>query len=234
MSTYKTKAIILSSYPYREHDRIITFYSDKFGRMEARARGVKKITSKLAGHLEPFIETELLLANGRTWDILAGSRTIYSREKIRFCLEAISIALVCSEAIKQISKPLSSDERVFHLLSNLFDKLEKSQYESKSMIASFLWDLLAISGFKAELSQCIHCKTQVFSGSFSAEGGGILCENCKTRDMRSIDIDEETCGQLKSHKIESKLGQNIAREFWLKIVDNRPISSLYFFESLNI
>ncbi|PIQ80173.1 MAG: DNA repair protein RecO, partial [Parcubacteria group bacterium CG11_big_fil_rev_8_21_14_0_20_41_14] len=49
MATYKTKSIILSSYPYREHDRIITFYSKEFGKMDARARGARKITSKLAG-----------------------------------------------------------------------------------------------------------------------------------------------------------------------------------------
>src|SRR3989338_4947835 len=142
MATYKTKAIILSSYPYREHDRIITFFSEDYGRMEARARGTRKIGSKLAGHLEPFITTELLLAAGKHWDILAGSRTILSQPQIRGNIEILALASLCLEAVKLITRPLAADKRVFSLLQQTLLFLENpaaNLAEKQAASERFLW-----------------------------------------------------------------------------------------------
>ncbi|MBU2575848.1 DNA repair protein RecO [Patescibacteria group bacterium] len=236
MATYKTKAIILSSYPYREHDRIITFYSEEFGKMDARARGTRKITSKLAGHLESFIETELLLANGRRWDILAGSRTLNNHYIVRSSVEKLASASVCSEAIKHITKPLSSDKRVYGLMRALLVGLEKmhEKHGQKYLVATFLWQLLGISGFRAELKNCINCRTELKEGSFSFEGGGILCDNCKYKDMLSIEIDKIILNQLKTSNLKSEESQSIAKRFWQSIVDHRPLDSLDFFETVTI
>jgi len=236
MATYKTKAIILSSYPYKEHDRIITFYSDEFGKMDARARGARKITSKLAGHLEPFIETELLLANGRRWDILAGSRTIDEHSSIRSNIEKLASISVCSEAIRNITKPMSSDRRVFNLMRALLYELDQmhEKNDQKYLVTTFLWQLLGISGFRAELKNCINCRINLEKGAFSFEGGGILCNNCKYRDIFSEEIDQVTLNQLKTSNLKSRQSQLIAKQFWQKIVDHRPLNSLDFFETVTI
>src|SRR3990167_2807405 len=123
MATYKTQAIILSSYPFREHDRIVSFFSDAFGRIEARARGVRKIGSKLAGHLEPFIKTELLLANGRRWDILAGSRTHDSRSEIRSDIVKNAAASVCVEAVKLATRPFFREYGLYRGLDRVLAQL---------------------------------------------------------------------------------------------------------------
>lgn len=235
MATYKTKAIILSSYPYKEHDRIITFYSDEFGKMDARARGARKITSKLAGHLEPFIETELLLANGRRWDILAGSRTIDNHSALRSDVHNLAAASVCIEAVKNITKPLSSDKRVFDLMRAIMLALEKDNVQNhQHLVSSFLWYLLSISGFKAELEYCINCRNSVNSGSFSFEGGGMLCEQCEQADSLGLKADQPTLVQLRSSNLSTDKAVNIAKQFFTHIVDHKPLNSLKFFEGLNI
>jgi len=234
MATYKTKAIILSSYPFREHDRIVTFFSGEFGKIEARARGLRKITSKLAGHLEPFIETELLLANGRVWDILAGSKTIKSREKLRSGVEKITSSLVCVEAVKRVAKPFSQDNRIYSLLSASFDAIEeaKSLKECSDIAFSFLWRISFLSGFGAELNTCIHCRKGIKSGSFSFEGGGMLCENCQNRDIMSKKVEEETLSELKSFYISTQGAREISELFWRAVIDSRPLNSLQFLRAL--
>jgi len=236
MATYKTKSIILSSYPYKEHDRIITFYSKEFGKMDARARGARKITSKLAGHLEPFIETELLLANGRRWDILAGSRTIKTNQNLRSDYLKLAAASVCVEAVKNITKPLSSDARVFQLLRAIISELELSQSKSrqKHLVATFLWQLLGLSGFKAELDHCIQCRISLSSGSFSFEGGGVLCHNCARQDMMAHEAGPKTIAELRAFTLTTKEAQAIAKQFWERIVDFKPLNSLQFFELITI
>src|SRR3989338_2548276 len=177
MATYKTKAIILSSYPYREHDRIISFFSEQYGRMEARARGARKLSSKLAGHLEPFIETELLLAAGRRWDILAGSRTLQSRQKLRSSLELVALASLCAEAAKLITRPQAADQRIFNVLKSTFSYLEDERLSlahKQSLGISFLWQMLRLAGFAPELSRCIHCRLPINAQAENRRGAFIF------------------------------------------------------------
>ncbi len=53
MLEHYTTAIVLDITDKGELDAIITLYTRDFGRINARAKSIKKITSKLAGHLMP-------------------------------------------------------------------------------------------------------------------------------------------------------------------------------------
>lgn len=236
MATYKTKAIILSSYPYKEHDRIITFFSEDYGRMEARARGTRKIVSKLAGHLEPFIITELLLAQGKHWDILAGSRTILSQGQVRGNIEILALASLCVEAVKLITRPLAADKRVFSLLQQTLLFLENpaaNQSEKQAASERFLWQLLALSGFSPELDQCIQCHADVAAGYFSFEGGGVLCVTCARHDLLAVSIDTDALLYLRANiPVTSPAISKIVIGFWRRVVDHVELRSWNFWETI--
>ena len=68
--TYSTLSYTLKYVPHREFDRIYTLYTRDCGKIEAVARGSQKILSKLRGHLEPGILTEVLIANGKRREVL--------------------------------------------------------------------------------------------------------------------------------------------------------------------
>ena len=53
MQEYVTEAVVLDTVPSAELDVRVSLFTKKFGKLVARAKSVKKITSKLAGHLEP-------------------------------------------------------------------------------------------------------------------------------------------------------------------------------------
>ncbi|MDP1709433.1 MAG: DNA repair protein RecO, partial [Candidatus Komeilibacteria bacterium] len=236
MATYKTRAIILSSYPYREHDRIVTFFSADYGRMEARARGTRKLESKLAGHLEPFIETELLLARGRHWDILAGSRTVRPMALIRSQLELTAAASLCVEAVKLITKPLSAERAIWQELTRTLTILEDEGYsliEKKGAAVAFLWKLIALGGFTPELSRCIKCRHGVESGVFSCEGGGMLCPNCQSHDLLAAPLSAEALVDLRLNRMsKSQDLADIVIAFWRQVVDYTELRSWNFFRAV--
>jgi len=237
MATYKTKAIILSSYPYKEHDRIISFFSENYGRMEARARGTRKIESKLAGHLEPFIETELLLAHGKHWDILAGSRTLEPAQILRSQLELSSLAALCSEAVKLITRFNAPDARIFRILKNTFSLLEDERLtlaHKRSLGISFLWQMLAIAGFTPELTRCIHCRNAAENGAFSFEGGGILCPNCANHDLFAISLSSGLVAELRTKSLsDSREVRQVVIGFWRQVVDYAELRSWKFLEVIS-
>ena len=60
MSDLRTEAIVLSRVKYQESDRILTLLTPE-GRFSAIARGVRKERSKLAGSIEPFTVSDVVL-----------------------------------------------------------------------------------------------------------------------------------------------------------------------------
>ena len=61
----RVHAIVLRHADWGEADRLITLYSREQGKLRAIAKGARKITSRKAGHLEPFTHVKLQLARGR-------------------------------------------------------------------------------------------------------------------------------------------------------------------------
>jgi len=53
MQEYVTDAVVLNKDPVRDADARYSFFTKRFGKIVAKATSTRKITSKLAGHLEP-------------------------------------------------------------------------------------------------------------------------------------------------------------------------------------
>ncbi len=53
MQEYVTEAVVLEKEPIRDFDARYSFFTKRFGKLKGKATSARKITSKLAGHLEP-------------------------------------------------------------------------------------------------------------------------------------------------------------------------------------
>ena len=77
--TYRAEAIVLKTIDFGETDRILTLLTRHFGKVSVVAKGIRKPTSRLAGHAEPLTHATYQLARGRNLDVLTGaeSRALY-------------------------------------------------------------------------------------------------------------------------------------------------------------
>ncbi|MFI5266557.1 MAG: DNA repair protein RecO, partial [Chloroflexota bacterium] len=80
---YKTEAIVLDRKDFGEADRLLTLYTPGMGKVRAIAKGARRTTSRLSGHLELFTHTSLVLVAGRNLDIVTQSQLIHSHERLR-------------------------------------------------------------------------------------------------------------------------------------------------------
>src|SRR5262252_7318494 len=62
---YTTDALIIKRMDYGEADRILTLFTPGQGKLRAIAKGARRTTSRLAGHVELFTRSQLQLATGR-------------------------------------------------------------------------------------------------------------------------------------------------------------------------
>lgn len=66
MQEYVTDAVVLEKEPLRDFDTRYSFFTKRFGKLTGKATSARKITSKLAGHLEPgtFAQVRFVERNG--------------------------------------------------------------------------------------------------------------------------------------------------------------------------
>ncbi len=66
MREYCVEALILGKEDFGEADGGVELYTAEFGKISAKIKSAKKITSKLSGHLEPFGTATVRLVSGKS------------------------------------------------------------------------------------------------------------------------------------------------------------------------
>lgn len=72
---YRTKGFVLKRMDLGEADKILTIYTSTSGKLRAVAKGVRRPSSRLGGHVDDFAYADMLLARGRDLDVVTQSQT---------------------------------------------------------------------------------------------------------------------------------------------------------------
>jgi DNA repair protein RecO (recombination protein O) len=105
---YRDDGVVLRVQKLGESDRIITVLTRGHGRVRAVAKGIRRITSRFGGRLEPFGHVDLQLSEGRSLDVVSQVEGINLFGK-RF-LNDYSRYTVAS-AIAEAAEQLTPEER---------------------------------------------------------------------------------------------------------------------------
>ena len=181
--TYLTKAIILNRKPFRECDSMATVYSFDKGKLELAVRGARKISSKLAGHIEPLNLSEIMVVRGRNFDYVGGavSRNCYANLKSN--LEKSLIAGQAVNIFNKLIKKEEQDSKIFILLQDFLNILnENKEFNCELLLNFFILKLLVLLGYKPELYNCAVCGKKITpnGNKFGLSQGGLVCADCQT------------------------------------------------------
>ncbi|MCL4507574.1 MAG: DNA repair protein RecO [Chloroflexi bacterium] len=181
---YASEAIVIRHSNYGEADRILTIMTPELGKLRVIAKGVRKITSRKAGHVELFTRVRLLLARGRTFDIISQAETVEAYRPLREDLLRGSYAHYLSELIDAFAQEGSEDSALYDLLANGLDWVSTAP-DPALAARYFELRLLTITGYRPQLFKCARTGEAVnvdaatnagspLSVAFSPIEGGIL------------------------------------------------------------
>ncbi|MFH1286601.1 MAG: DNA repair protein RecO [Candidatus Magasanikbacteria bacterium] len=208
-------SIILSRRDFREYDQIISLYTKDKGKLELLSRGVKKITSKNAAHLEPFSFVFAEMVPGKEIDHLIKVQPVKPFRNIRKDLKKSIIAQqMCSIADRLICVG-EDDVRVFELLKSFLQFLETSEISSNLLIDSFVVKLFHLLGFSPILLECVVCGKEYKDivhedigvgkkPGFYFAGGGLICHDCRVK-KEMIEEQIAVCGLKEISQMEMLL-----------------------------
>lgn len=143
MKPVRTKAIILRRTNYGEADRILQLLTPDNGKLSVMAKGVRREKSKLAGAVELFAISDVVLVPGKSdiWT-LTGAKMDTFFAHIMTDYERMQFAY---EAIKQVSRSAEqvSDPSYFSLLETALASLNEASIPL-DITVSWFWLQLAI------------------------------------------------------------------------------------------
>jgi DNA repair protein RecO (recombination protein O) len=172
-----------------EADRIVTLFSRDEGKIRAVARGVRRTTSRSAGHLEPFTLSDILLAVGRELDVISQADTLESFRTVRESLELCTHAYYLAEVVDLLTEDRQENRPVFDVLVAALRELAES-HDIRLLLVAFHLRLLDALGYRPELRECLTCRAaiQPERNRFSAQLGGVVCAACGQSEPTARDI----------------------------------------------
>ncbi len=194
----KIKGIVIKRRKHQEADLILTIFSESLGKIEARARGLRKAKSKMAGQLELFNLVKIELHRGRFWDLIIGAESINNFSNLKANLKKLVLAHFFAEFVDKFTPEGGKDIRFYNIFRDIFldlDRFSKRREYLRAFIGGEV-RLLKHLGLTPCLDRCLGCGALLSGGRFKLGEGGVYCPNCSTGVKYSDSIDQRTLSFL--------------------------------------
>ncbi len=188
MAIYSTQAIVIGRHNFGEADRIIVLLTPEKGVIRAVAKGVRRIKSRMAGHLEMFCHSELTLAEGKSMDTITGARLIH-HPMTSDDYDRMRLAYLFAEMVNRLSIHDEPHPGLFELLRDSYLSLAPPDGVLELWFKLHLLDRL---GYRPQLDACIVCDTADNRRDylFSPELGGIVDKGCSSAGNQAMSHDQ--------------------------------------------
>jgi DNA repair protein RecO (recombination protein O) len=199
---YSTDAIVLSRFDYGEADRILTLITPNNGKLKAIAKGIRRPTSRIGGSLEPFAELHVLLARGRTFEVVTQVSVGHAWLNLRDSLESAATAWYLAELADRSLEERHGAESVYALLRRAYELLDAGMAPGR-VARWYEMHLADELGVRPEVDRCVECdRVLEAAGRFRWVPllGGVLCDRCPGPPHERTGLGLEALKLLKAYQ----------------------------------
>lgn len=176
MHSYKTLGIIIKRIDFGEADRILTVLTKNQGKIKIVAKGVRKINSRRAPHVE-LLNLSILTIHEGSMPILTEAETIEHFSLLKCDLNKAGLSFYVCELLDGLLPEHQENRVAFALTQTVLTRLETAE-NPKALIKNFEQELLGALGFWP--------KTQHFIEDSDAFIESIIERKIKTKRILSL------------------------------------------------
>ena len=190
----QTEAIVLRSYPLREADLLVTFFTRAEGKLRGVARAAKKSKRRFGGALEPLTHVTLHFEERAGQELVRldacdvidsplATQVDYAR--------AVALGHV-AELLDELLPDREAHDDIFRLALSVLAELRPGTVWAPVTYFD-LW-LVRLVGLLPELDECVACGTVLNGGRayFHPLADGLLCSNDKRLASAEMSPDSRT------------------------------------------
>lgn len=190
MTLHKTNAVVIRSMPYGESDRIVTFFTEDFGKVRGIAKGARRSRKRFQNALGLFSHLRLIFFEKEGVGLVRveACDIVNVFPGVREHLRKIVYGNYFLELVNEMAGERETHPEAFHLLLSFLSDLEKTEPQEERL-RMFEIRALSIFGYRPNLGKCDLCKRdwedlkETPWAFFSLERGALVCEGCsRTRN----------------------------------------------------
>ena len=197
----KTEAIVIRQRRLGEADRIVSLLTPLRGKVDVVAKGVLRSKSRMAGHLEALTHVEVVLAHGRSMDVVTQAQAVESFTSLRGDLDRLSAALYLAELADRFTVEHADATGLFTLLHSALVRLDRGDGQ-QVVTRTYELALLEATGFRPEWTRCLGCDLDVPAegARWSAVEGGVIGAECAAKYPAAVPIDATALRVLRAYQ----------------------------------
>ena len=200
--TYRERALVLDKTKLRETDLIYPLLAENGRQIRAVGKGARKPGSRLAARCEVGCTVDVLLARGRSLDVIAEATLDTAPLGASPDLELLSAAAAVADIARACSFEDAEDpfvfpitERALAVLGGAAGALDGAHLDL--VVAAYTFKLLAHLGYRPDFSACVLCGDEEVS-YFSAQAGGLICASCAASVPGAEAVDAALVGWFRA------------------------------------
>ncbi|MBI4828034.1 MAG: DNA repair protein RecO [Nitrospinae bacterium] len=192
MPLYESPAVALRSRRLGEADKIVTFFTLRFGKIRAVAKGAFKPKSRFGGRLEPFVHSNVIAFGKEKADLLRlnSCDVLTHFSALRDDFARLNRAFVAAELLDVCQKERDVNEEGYALALAFLKTLAQETHPDRQDMLLRLFEIkyLAQIGFRPSLSRCVICRKPATGTrlGFNAARGGVVCAPCLAGDPWAV------------------------------------------------
>lgn len=175
------KGIVLSSFDYKEKDKLVEVFTVELGKITAVLKGCKSPNAKLKFAFQPFCFAEFSIVRlGKFYQIIDAKLidSFYDLTKDLNTYYLSSLALELSSVAVEFEE---QNATLFLLLLNVLKYICYDKLPADLVLSKFADDIMNMLGYKISFSSCSNCGMQYFGKVYlNLDNGEFVCSSCKT------------------------------------------------------
>lgn len=192
--TYKIRGLVLKKTKLAEKDLIVSLLAEDGSLVQGVAKGARKPGGSYAARLELFAAVDVMLAHGRSLDVIADARRCDDVGSLSWTLEKSACAAPLAELLAAVAQPQLEQPRIYDMARIAFALIGNRTVSAEAALAvaaAALWKVMAQIGYRPSFSQCVLCgepagAAQVETSAdalgqvaLSIADGGVICDACQ-------------------------------------------------------
>ena len=179
----RAEGVVIKRGYFSDTSLIVTFYTDRFGKVRLLAKGARRIGSPVRGRLDLFMLSSILFYYGRSdLHILKECETVESHMGIRENLDRVAAASYIVEIADGLTATEDSNRILYAWIVQSLDAIQTSG-KAVPLAACFALKLLVALGNFPQYENCAKCAAELGSKRFF-DGKAFRCAGCSSASTR--------------------------------------------------
>ncbi len=191
----KTNALVISKINYGDTSKIVTLFTEEYGKETCIIKGARSPKSKIGGIVDVmnFVEIVFYKKENREIQIISQADLISHFPQIKENLDSLKYGSSVIELLKLLTIENEVNQRLFRGSVKILEMMNNSESDSQLLFTKYFIFFIDELGYSLKETKCKVCEKELneFSKVYFNYEKGFICEDCGKNELINYEFSKE-------------------------------------------